>query len=179
MIRSRSGARNEDRLPTVSEVVRSFRQLRSTERNDQGFTVLATLSVVLTLGLLATMVMVASPGSSPQGDQTSTPNVATTIPRSIARGASESAISACEIDFQAVNAAVATYRALNGSSPPEGTAWAMSTTNGGPFLQTWPSNVKYFSLAWNGTALDVIPARGILSHGTFGTSSPATGCYAA
>lgn len=95
-----------------------LRPLRRPERNDQGFTMVATLSVVLTLGLLATIVIVASPGSPPQRDQTSTPNVATTIPKNISSGASESAISACKIDFQAVNAAVATYRALNGSSPP-------------------------------------------------------------
>lgn len=140
----------------------------------------ATLSVVLTLGLLVTIVVAASPGSTPKRDQRSTPNVTTTtIPKTISSGANESAISACEVDFQAVNSAVATYRTLNNSFPPAGTAWATSSANGGPFLQTWPSNVKYFSLTWDGTSLNVVPVRGTASHGTFGTSSPATGCYAA
>jgi len=148
---------------------------------EAGSALVATLSVVLTLGVLVTIVIAASPGSAPSPARQSNhgQSTTTTVPRSIASGANQSAISACQADFQAIDTAIAGYGALNGSPPPAGTAWASSSANGGPYFQLWPSSSKYFAITWNGTILSVVPVRGAASHSSSGTSSPPSGCYAA
>jgi len=88
-------------------------------------------------------------------------------------------VSACQANYQAIETALADYRSLNGSSPAPGDAWATSASNGGPFLQVWPQSALYYSITWNGAELSVVPARGTSSHGSDGTSSPRSGCFAA
>jgi len=103
----------------------------------------------------------------------------TTAPATPESGAQEAAVSACQANYQAIETALADYRALNGSLPAAGTAWATVAGNGGPYLQVWPESATYYSITWNGSQLGVIPVRGASSHGDDGTSSPKTGCFAA
>ena len=150
-------------------------------RLDDGVAMLATLVTIVILGVMA-VILFNTLGGSPTGSGTTTtiPGVTpTTAPATPESGAQEAAVSACEANFQAIETALADYRALNGSLPSAGVAWATSTANGGPYLQIWPGSAPYYAIAWNGTELSVIPKRGRPSHGTDGTVSPKSGCYAA
>ncbi len=149
------------------------------ETADQGVTMIALLIVVVLLGLLATVVLSSHHGPTPQDVAGGTTRgTTTTIPQSIGSAAQHSVVAACELDFQSVNAALGTYRVANNALPAAGTAWAISAGPGGPYLKSWPSNARYYSITWNGSTLSVIPTKGVASHGSYGTSSPATGCFA-
>jgi len=159
--------------------VRVRRSVTRRGSND-GFAMVATLMVVLVLGVLATVALTAHFGSTPTTTGPSLPPAqTTTVPSNPGSAARTAAVSACEADFALVTSAVANYRALNGVDPPTGRAWATSTSHGGPFLQSWPSDAQYFSLSWNGASLSVVPTKGMASHGSFGVRSPASGCFAA
>jgi len=142
---------------------------------------LGTLLTLIILGVMA-VIMLNTLGGSPSGTGSTTtiPGVTvTTAPTTPLNGAQEAAVSACQANYVAIETALADYRSLNGSSPAAGTAWATSTANGGPFLQVWPESATYYSITWNGTSLSVTPVRGASSHGSDGTSSPKSGCFAA
>lgn len=134
--------------------------------------------VVVILGVVASIV-VSQKNNAPAPAPGVSSISATTQPPSIASGAQEAAIAACQVNFAAVDTALSDYRTLNSSSPAPGIAWVTSTANGGPFLAAWPSTGPYYSLVWTGTTLDVVPAHGAVSRGSSGTTSPATGCFAA
>jgi len=154
-------------------------QASSKGAKEDGFAMIGTLAVVVILGVLVSVVLSSNHPPAPSGTGASSSVTTTTVPQSVGSGAQEAAVSACRLNFQALSSALMSYRALNGASPAAGTAWATSTTNGGPYLAVWPTDVHYFSISWNGTILSVLPARGAASHGSLGTSSPATGCFAA
>jgi hypothetical protein len=148
-------------------------------RVDNGYALIGMLIVVVILGVLATIVLSSTLGSTGPGSVAKiSPGPTTTTPPSIASGARQSAVSACEVDFQSVETALRTYRALNGVLAPPGSAWATSSSRGGPFMQAWPSDAPNFSLIWNGSTLSVVPTNGTASHGSYGTRSPASGCFA-
>ena len=146
---------------------------------EYGFAMIATLIVVVILAILVALTLSLSGGNTPKSSGNATLRTTTTIPKSIAAGAQQATVAACEANFETVRTALATYRALNGVNPPAGTAWATSAANGGPLLTAWPSNAKSYAITWNGLTLDVVPAKGVASHGSFGTASPLTGCLAA
>ena len=145
-------------------------------RDDRGVSMVATLAVVVILGILATIALAAQNGPSPSNTSNPTPNGtnanATTTPTSPASASQESTIAACQADYQSVAIAIGAYRALNGSAPPSGTAWASSTSLGGPFLGSWPSDPASFTIQWNGSILSVVPARGAVSHGSLERPRP-------
>jgi type II secretory pathway pseudopilin PulG len=148
--------------------------------SERGVAMLSTLIVVIILGVLATVVLTHSPGSKPASPANSSIVATTTIsttPKSIGTEAQLAALSGCASNYLDVSTAVQTYDVENGSMPPAGSAWATSTSGGGPFLQSWPSDPKYYAIDWNGTTIDVIPAKGVASHGSMGTTTPPTGCY--
>ncbi len=155
----------------------NFLTRRSSER---GVGMVSTLAVVVILGVIVTVVITNGP-SGPKsavvgGSATTT---TTTSVKSIGSDATASAISACLASYTEVNTALTYYKTLNGAPPPTGTAWATSTTSGSALIESWPSGAPYYSITWNGVELTVTPTHGVASHGTSGTSSPATGCYAA
>lgn len=104
-----------------------------------------------------------------------TSGVSTTIPRNVGRALPRAVQAQCVADYQSIQIAIGTYRALNGTAPPGGTSWAMASTKGGPFLPVWPSNTAYFFIRWNGRSLSVAPTRAIVSRGTFGSRSACLG----
>jgi type II secretory pathway pseudopilin PulG len=159
---------------------RTLSPVRASTRSESGVAMLSTLVVVVILGVLVTVVLSNSPGSkSKGGSNSSTQTTITTTPKSIGTEAQLAAVSGCEANYTSVVTAVQTYSAENGSPPPAGTAWATSTSGGGPFIASWPADPKYYSIVWNGVSVVVVPAKGVASHGSQGTSSPPTGCYAA
>ena len=156
------------------------RRFERANTDARGFTLVATLLVVVILGVLAAMVFSRQSHSTTAGPGASTtPGPTSTLPSSVGAGTDLAVRTTCEADFQIVTVALNAYRALNRASPSPGRAWATSSTNGGPFLKSWPGQPRFFSITWNGTVLGVVPATGDSSLASAGTSSPRTGCYAA
>lgn len=164
------------------------RRSRSSESAERGSSLVALLIVMLILGLMAAVAL-GGLGYTPNSTITGIPSTMpgggaiVTTPTTVAaksRGETmrETAIEACRVDYEMVSAAVHRYKMLNGSLPRTGTAWAQDATDGGPFLRVWPRNNR-FVIEWNGSTLSVIPAKGAVAHDSIGTSSPATGCFAA
>jgi hypothetical protein len=146
-------------------------------RSEQG---VALLGILLTVAILGVMVYIAltldqSPPPSPGGSTSA--NATSTSAPTVGAENQQATVSACEADFATVDTAVSTYRSLNGTDPPAGERWATSAALGGPFLQSWPSDPRHFALVWNGSQLSVVPIKGAASHGSFGSSSPPTGCF--
>jgi hypothetical protein len=142
---------------------------------------LGTLLTVIVLAVMA-VIMLNTLGGSPSGTGTTTTipgATTTTVPATPESGAQEAAASACQANYRAIETALADYRSLNGSLPAAGAAWATAAANGGPYLQVWPETAPSYSITWNGAQLSVIPVRGASSHGSDGTSSPKSGCFAA
>ena len=145
-------------------------------RTEEGFSLLGTLSVVLILGVLAMIALTSAPSPSSPSPSGSAGR-ATTLPSSPASGASLATMLACKTDFLSLTLAVEDYLAANGVNPPAGTTWATRPTNGGALIQSWPV-INGFTFVWNGSKLSVVPKKGLSSTGSFGTSSPPTGCFA-
>jgi hypothetical protein len=148
--------------------------------DERGSSLLGILSVVAILGILVAITLSLSLGgsTSPTPAPPNSGTTTTTAPKDVASGASEATLAACEANFAVVDSAVETYRAVNGSSPPAGTAWATSDTNGGALMQSWPSAPKSYAITWNGQELSVIPVKGVAAHGSLGSQALKTGCYA-
>ncbi len=154
-------------------------------RSESGVGMVATLAVVVILGVLVTVVLVGQPGtpsstspltgtsSSATGGTTST----TTQVSSVDTDTSAATIAACRGNYSIILAAISDYETLNGAPPPAGTSWA-TTPAQSALLDSWPSGLPYYSLVWNGHQLDVVPHHGAVSHGSAGSPSPPTGCYA-
>jgi hypothetical protein len=153
------------------------------DARENGVAMIGTLAVVIIVGILVTIGL-STNHPDPQGTtQESTDSGAvvttTTVPQSVGRAAKEAAVLACQLNFQVITTTIRDYQALNGSNPAAGTAWTTSRANGGPYMQSWPNGQPYYSIEWNGSALSVVPSSGTASHGSIGTSAPATGCFAA
>ena len=90
------------------------------DARDQGFTMVATLSVVALLAILVTITLSLNLGtSSPPARSTkhSSATTTTTAPKSVASGATVATTAACEANFLIVNSALQEYRSLNGGDP--------------------------------------------------------------
>jgi hypothetical protein len=147
--------------------------------SERGVAMVSTLVVVVILGIIVTVVISNGPSGPKSTVGGSAGTTTTTSVKSIGSDASASAISACLASYSEVNTALTYYKTLNGASPSAGTTWATSSTGGSALIDSWPVGTPYYTIAWNGVELSVIPKRGAPSHGTSGTSSPKTGCYSA
>jgi hypothetical protein len=148
-------------------------------KREEGVSMVATLVVVVILGVVASVVIAGQNTNSKNQKARALPGVTTTTaPRSTGSASEESTVAACQADYQSINTALGAYKALNGHSPAPGTSWATSSLNGGPFLTTWPSQVRSFTLVWTGTTLNVVPRIGTASEGSMGDASAKTGCFA-
>ena len=101
-------------------------QARKTALKDSaGFTLIELLIVIVVLGILAAVVVF-----------------------SLGSVTSKSAVAACQADGATVNTAMAAFSAENGSTAVT-QALLLGTLNGGPYLQSWPSNPNhyFFSIA--------------------------------
>lgn len=66
----------------------------------------------------------------------------------------------CDVAVSALNQAVTAYQQLNGKLPPPGRAWAITSTNGTPWLQTWPGVAHEFTITWTGHHMVVATPHG-------------------
>jgi hypothetical protein len=141
---------------------------------------LSTLIVVIILGVIVTIAIANRPTPNATSASGTVANTATTTAtaKTIGSDAQASAVAACQANFVTISTAISTYRALNGSPPPAGTAWVTSASHGNEILQSWPITAGA-RLVWDGTTLSVFPTRGAPSHESWGTPSPESGCFAA
>jgi hypothetical protein len=158
---------------------RSGRDCEGSDARERGSSLMGILSVVAILGILVAITLSLSlGGSTPPARSPQAGTTTTTVPKDAASGATEATLAACEANFAIVDSAVETYRALNGSPPPAGSAWSTSDANGGPLLQSWPSGGRSYRLVWNGQQLSVVPTGGTASHGSIGQGPDVSGCFA-
>ena len=94
---------------------------KATQEGEEGFTLIELLIVIVVLGILAAVVVFALGGIT-----------------------GKSAVAACQADGNTISTAMAAFTAQNPTIPPTPTLLT-GTSDGGPYLQSWPSNLPHYA----------------------------------
>ena len=132
------------------------------QASDAGNSLIAVLVVVLILGVMSAIALGGGLAN----------------PQPVASATKGHVASACRSDFNSVAQAVQSYLAGNFAYPAPGRAWALSDKKGGPYLTAWPGDPGHYAIVWDGQQVEVIPAHGAASTGSYGGKAPSTGCFA-
>ena len=114
---------------------RKIMQRRAAEETEGGFTLIELLIVIVVLGILAAVVVFALGGIT-----------------------GKSAVSACEADGTTIQTAMAAFETNNpGVTPTQALLLPQTTgtTDGGPYLQSWPSNFPHYAYEISGGVLEI------------------------
>ncbi len=128
-------------------------------------------TALLLVSLAAAAPLLAACGSRSPAASTTSTSAASTTSVSVSTGstatttlspvASPSAITACNADALSVEAAVQTYRALDGSWPTSPSQLVGESR----ILRAWPNNSSYYSISLGADgAVEVTPAAGTAGH---------------
>ena len=115
---------------------------------ESGFTLIELLIVIVVLGILAAVVVFALGGVT-----------------------GKSALSACEADGTTIETAIAAFNANNPAATVS-QADLLGNTLGGPYLQSWPSNLPHYAYGIDSTGqldIETSPAGAVTT--TTGTAT--------
>ena len=143
---------------------------KATQEGEEGFTLIELLIVIVVLGILAAVVVFALGGIT-----------------------GKSALAACQADGNTISTAMAAFSAQNPSITqiPQADLYAPSSAGfGGPYIQSWPSNVPHYVYAIIGgvLAIDTTPSGAVVAPATAPTAitptpppgvTPAAGAFLA
>jgi prepilin-type N-terminal cleavage/methylation domain-containing protein len=115
-----------------------------------GFTLIELLIVIVVLGILAAVVIFALGGIT-----------------------GKSALASCQADGATVSTAIAAFNAQNPSINPT-PALLTGTTDGGPYIQSWPANLPHYGFAISDGLVADYPA---LANDNSGAAGLASGNY--
>lgn len=124
---------------------------------ESGFTLIELLIVIVVLGILAAVVVFALGGVT-----------------------GKSAVSACEADGTTIETAIAAFNANNpGVTVTQQDLLPGTTGLGGPYIQSWPSNLPYYAYGIDSQGqLDIVTDAKTSNGGPVTTSTAITTPYA-
>lgn len=123
---------------------------------ESGFTLIELLIVIVVLGILAAVVVFALGGVT-----------------------GKSAVSACEADGTTIETAIAAFNANNPAvTVTQQDLLPGATGVGGPYIQSWPSNLPHYAYAISGGVLEIAtaPAGAVTASSTTTPYAGVTSC---